>query len=241
MVARYMLNAFLSLVCLSLASCTSQIPVATNYPYSEQQKMQAAHHLNVLAIEVVEELKRNTDISKHTPMAVRPKFFIGGDQSNSLTMLQNTSNTTSNNKYTDTWITKSPLNVMFESEWLTSVQFKRAYQNYLTKHLIDAGYNVLDSQTQAELLMVFDIQLVKHHDKPQVRSPHIISQLGRIIAGALDGAYAGVEPEKYEAVITTSIKKDHSYIMSHIGTYYINTPHTPPLRWTAMPVTSPIP
>lgn len=230
MVARYMLNTFLLVVCLSLASCTSQIPVATNYPYSEQQKMQAAHHLNVLAADVIQQLKQNTEVSKNTLLAVSPKFYMSDYKDSDLA-------TTRDKEDTDYWITQSPVTAMFEFDWLSTAQFKRAYQNYLTKHLIDAGYNVVDNKKEAELLMVFDMQLVKHKNR-KVRSPHIISQLGRIIAGALDGAYEGIKAEKYEAVITTSIKKDHSYLMCHIGTYYINTPPTPPLRWTTMPVTS---
>jgi len=30
------------------ASCSSQAPVAKSYPYSEQHKMQAAHHWDIL-------------------------------------------------------------------------------------------------------------------------------------------------------------------------------------------------
>lgn len=43
----------LGLASLMLSGCfyanTSQVPIATTYPYTEQQRMQAAHHWNVLA------------------------------------------------------------------------------------------------------------------------------------------------------------------------------------------------
>lgn len=223
MIAKYKVSILPLLVVVSLMSCTSQIPVATNYPYTEQQKMQAAHHLNVLAADVIEQLKQNPEVSKNTPLAVSPKFYVSDDKNSDLA-------TTTDKENTDYWITQSPVTAMFEFDWLSTAQFKRAYQNYLTKHLIDAGYNVVDNQTEAKLLMVFDMQLVKHKDR-QVRSPHIISQLGRIIAGGLDGAYDGIKAEKYEAVITTSIKMGHRYLMCHISTYYVNAPYIPPARW----------
>ena len=43
----------LGMVSLMLSGCfyanTSQAPIATTYPYTEQQRMQAAHHWDVLA------------------------------------------------------------------------------------------------------------------------------------------------------------------------------------------------
>ncbi|WP_256357576.1 hypothetical protein [Halomonas sp. 18071143] len=50
---RYLAPLGLGAVSLMLSGCfyanTSQAPIATTYPYSEQQRMQAAHHWNVLA------------------------------------------------------------------------------------------------------------------------------------------------------------------------------------------------
>lgn len=223
MFTRYLLIVLLSFVCLLLVSCTSQIPVATNYPYTEQQKMQAAHHLDVLAAEVIAHLKQNSHVSEDTALAIRPKFYIG-DHENSLI------SPASDKVNTDYWITQSAVTPLFEFDWLKTGQFKRAYQNYLTKHLVEGGYNVVDNQSQAELLVVFDMQLVKHNER-KVRRPHIISQLGRILSGGLDGAYEGVRAGRYEAVITTSVKNQNSYLMCHIGTYYIDAARTPSPRW----------
>jgi hypothetical protein len=71
--------------------------------------------------------------------------------------------------------------------------------------------------------MTFDIQLVKHNCRP-VRSPHILSKIGRVFTGSADGAYVGIEASPYEVVITTSVKRGDTYIMSHTGTFYIDTP-----------------
>lgn len=205
MYAKYTLTTLLLFLSVSLTSCTSQIPVATNYPYTEQQKMQAASHWNVLAADVVKQLKLNYNISKTTPLAIYPKFYLRDKEDPVI------------------WTTENPLTEADESNRLITMPFKRAYQNYLIAQMVNAGYNIVDSKAKAKLLMIFDIQLIKHNDR-RVRSPHIIRQLERIIAGAADGAYDDVKAGNYEVVITTSLKLGHTYIMCHTATYYINTP-----------------
>lgn len=207
MLAKNTLNTVLLLAAMCLTSCTptSQIPVATNYPYTEQQKMQAASHWNALAADVVNQLEQDHKIPKGTPLIVYPKFYFQ-DKENPIF-----------------WTTTEPLTEADESDRLAAIPFKRAYQNYLIAQLVDAGYNVTDDYATAKLLITFDIQLLKHNDR-RVRSPHIINQLRRILAGAADGAYDGVKAGNYEVIITTSVKSGHTYIMCHTGTYYINTP-----------------
>lgn len=63
----------LSVVCaasLVLTGCfnvnTSQAPIATTYPYSEQQKMQATHHWNVLAAHQAQQILANDRLSGRT-------------------------------------------------------------------------------------------------------------------------------------------------------------------------------
>ncbi len=204
-IAKCTLTILLLLVPTFLISCTSQIPVATNYPYTEQQKMQAPHHWEVLAAEVVWQLEQSKRVANSMPLFVVPKFHLPSKENPTI------------------WTTTKPLAVADESNRLITIPFKRAYQNYLITQLVNAGYNVVDDSKAAELLMTFDIQLVKHNDRP-VRSPDIISKIGRVLAGSADGAYVGIEASPYEVVITTSVKRGNAYVMSHTGTYYINTP-----------------
>jgi hypothetical protein len=204
-IAKYILTILLLLVPTFLMSCRSQIPVATNYPYSEQQKMQAPYHWKVLAAEVVEQLNQSRKISNSMPIFVAPKFHLPSKEEPTI------------------WTATKPLATADESDRLVTIPFKRAYQNYLIAQLVNAGYNVVDDSKAAELTMTFDIQLVKHNCRP-VRSPDIISNIGRVFAGAADGAYIGIEASPYEVVITTSVKKGSTYVMSHTGTYYIDTP-----------------
>lgn len=50
------LIAFVIIVSLGLVGCASQVPVPTTYPLTYQQKMQAAHHWDVLASDVAQRL-----------------------------------------------------------------------------------------------------------------------------------------------------------------------------------------
>ena len=205
MIARYTLITLLLLASVFVISCTSQIPIATNYEYTEQQKMQAAHHWNVLAADVVYQLQQNNRISSDTPMYVVPKFYLPGQEDTTI--------------FTATKL----LTAVEESDRLVTIPFKRAYQNYLIAQLVNAGYNIVDNAEAAVLQMTFDVQLVKHADRP-VRSPYVIGKLGRILAGAADGAYINVEASRYEVVITTSVKSGNVYVTSYTGTYYVNAP-----------------
>lgn len=205
MIAKYIITISLLLVPTFLISCTSQIPLATNYPYSEQQKMQAPHHWEVLAAEVVNQLNQSGKVSDSMPIFVVPKFHLPAKEDPTI------------------WTATKPLAKVDESDRFVTIPFKRAYQNYLITQLVNAGYTVVNRSKAAELVMTFDIQLVKHNNRP-VRSPDIISKFGRVFAGAADGAYIGIKAGPYEAVITTSVRKGNTYVMSHTGTYYIDTP-----------------
>ncbi len=205
MIMKYILTILLLLVSAFLMSCRTQIPVATNYPYSEQQKMQAPHHWDVLASEVVAQLNQSRKVSSDMPIFVVPKFNLPAKEDSTI------------------WTAAKPLAEADESDRFVTVPFKRAYQNYLITQLVNAGYTVVNDSSAAELIMTFDIQLIKHNCR-SVRSPDIISQLGRVTAGAADGAYNGVDASPYEVVITTSLKKGNTYVMSRTGTYYIDTP-----------------
>jgi hypothetical protein len=204
-IAKYILTISLLLVPTFSISCTSQIPVATNYPYSEQQKMQAPHHWEVLATEVVNQLRQSDKVSSDTPIFVVPKFYCPGKEDRTI------------------WRATKPLARADESDRFVTIPFKRAYQNYLIAQSVNAGYTVVNRSKAAELVMTFDIQLVKHNNRP-VRSPDIISKFSRVFAGAADGAYAGIKAGPYEVVITTSVRKGNTYVMSNTGTYYIDTP-----------------
>jgi hypothetical protein len=204
-IVKYTLTILLLFIPTFLISCTSQIPIATNYPYSEQQKMQAPHHWDVLSTEVVNQLSQSRKVSDNMPIFVVPKFHCPDKEDKTI------------------WTATCPLTQADESDQLATIPFKRAYQNYLIAQLVKAGYTVVNDSSAADLIMTFDIQLIKHNCRP-VRSPDIISKFGRVFAGAADGAYIGVEASPYEIVITTSVKQGNTYVMSHTGTYYIDAP-----------------
>ena len=57
---------------LALAACASQVPLPTTHPISYQQKMQAAHHWNVLAADVV------TQVGEGLGSLNRPVYVAAG-------------------------------------------------------------------------------------------------------------------------------------------------------------------
>jgi len=201
MVGKSALNILLVFVSIFLISCRTQIPVGNNYPYTEQQKMQAAHHWEVLAEEVVDQLYDHNSISKETALVVYPKFHVQDREDPVI------------------WTTTTPLTAADESNRVATIPFKRAYQNYLNSKLVEAGYNVVDDSRLAELIMAFDVQLVKQADRA-VRRPTFIKQLVRLFTGG----YRGVKAGSWEVVITTSVKSEHKYLMCHTDTYYVNSP-----------------
>lgn len=202
---RCTLISVLLFVSISSVSCTSQIPVATNYPYAEQQKMQAAHHWQVLAADVVNQMKQGGRIPKDASFFVVSEFYPPDKKAPTVRT------------------TAAPLTVADKPCRLATIPFKRAYRSYLITQLVNAGYNVVGDAMVAKLVITFDIQLVEHNDRA-VRSPDIISRIGRLFAGSIDGAYEGVDATKYEVIITTSVKDRDIYVMSHTNTYYINAP-----------------
>lgn len=62
-VARLFMAITLAVFSLS-AACRSQLPIATTYPATSQQKMQAAHHWDVLAEDVAERVEAVLDERK---------------------------------------------------------------------------------------------------------------------------------------------------------------------------------
>ena len=186
MIGKNVLNILLLCIAIFLISCKT--PVETNYPYSEQQKMQSAHHWEVLADEVVKQVKQNPRISKVTALAVYPKFYLHNREDIAI------------------WTTKQHLSAADEASRLATIPFKRAYQNYLIAKLVETGYNVVDDAGDAELVMSFDVQLVRQ-SKP--------------IGGS---SKSDSEMTNYEVVITTSVKSENTYLLCHTGTYYVNNP-----------------
>jgi hypothetical protein len=78
----------LGLASLMLSGCfyanTSQAPIATTYPYTEQQRMQAAHHWDVLARHeatsiLQRERVRNRDLHISEPDDEAPHAYSGGE------------------------------------------------------------------------------------------------------------------------------------------------------------------
>ena len=69
---------FTLVLVVGLGGCASQVPIASTYPYSVQQKMQAIHHWDVLAADVVEQIQATS--SELGPLYVQQAAEMPFDQ-----------------------------------------------------------------------------------------------------------------------------------------------------------------
>ena len=73
-----MRTVFILFLFLSLASCSS-IPMHSSYSFTEQQKMQAAHHWDVLASDVANQINNQLISSDYLDKSVFVKTTCGSD------------------------------------------------------------------------------------------------------------------------------------------------------------------
>ncbi len=177
---------------------TSQAPLPATYPVTQQQKMQAAHHWDVLA----EHEARL--ISASFSQINKPLYVSGGDASQG---------------------------------------FYKGYTNLLTSQLVQNGATVLTT-AQGAATVSFDVTVIKHEDKDNVRAPagswtllaagvavaaHAVdkwSEPAKLLIPAAVGAdfYSGnwVKDSNVEVIITTKVTDQNQIIHSSSNIYYIN-------------------
>ena len=69
------------IICILLlfSSCTGRIPTPTSYPYSQQKKMQASHHWDVLAHDLANRINNELILSDNIDTAVFVKSTCGNE------------------------------------------------------------------------------------------------------------------------------------------------------------------
>ena len=197
-------------VVLSITGCaigpTSQVPIATTYEYTTQQKMQAAHHWDVLAEDVAFRLKEH--INK-LPVVGRTINVISSNNSPFHDAFEDLLITQMVNKGLDIRDNNGELKLKFDTQVIRHSD--RGYIRnraglYTTVALVATGVwaaiNVVDGAKDAG------------------------------IAGALIGAGAGMDLfsgdiatiSNKEVLINISLMDGDRYIMRKTGIYYINDP-----------------
>lgn len=208
---RYLLIAIITLSVL--AGCTRRpIPVAISYPITGQQKMQAAHHWNVLATEVAKRVKNTLDVT-FPDATVKPSLFIKSNQGkkdnpfgkafyNLLTtkLVQQGLAVLTTNSYSG-----KTLVVEYDMQVIHHKDRRLTYLPPGMFTLLGAGVWMVD-------------QAIEHWSYPGFAATPFL--LAADVDSALDYYLPG--ETNAEVIITTSIAMNKQYIFGDSRIYYIN-------------------
>ncbi len=198
---------FLLLFVLLFSGCSS-IPMYSSYAWTEQQKMQAAHHWDVLASDVANQINNQLIRSDYIEKAVYVKTTCGSDA----TPCTQGQTTLFNEGFRDLLITRL---VSFgvptsTSKHMSDIQLDYKVQvvyHRTPRHTLQPGLLTALSAGVAVLrYMPVELQIMAG-------------------AGLLD-FMVGVGPPSghYEVIISTSMVTDEKYLFRTSDIYYVNDP-----------------
>lgn len=201
-------------VVLSLVGCaigtTSQVPIASTYEYTTQQKMQAARHWDVLAEDVASRL--NEHINKSS-VAGRTINVISGN------------NSSFQDAFEDLLITQM-VNQGLDIRDNNNGRLKLKFKTQVISHT-DRGYvrSPHDTHTKLALLATGVWAAINIANNSSAVKDALIAT-GVIGAGVGMDATAGniASISNKEVIINVSLMDGDKYIMRKTGIYYINEP-----------------
>ena len=197
----------ISFLVLFLSSCT-RIPQPAPYAYSEQQKMQAAHHWDVLASDVANQINNQLVISDYVDKTVFVKATCGTDAM----PCEQGETTQFNEGFRDLLITRL---VNFGVPTSADKKISDIDINYK----VQVVYHATKRYTipPGSLTALTAVVAVFRH------APSTLQALA--LAAGLDIANsAGPRHGHYEVIITTSMVTDEKYLFRTSDIYYINDP-----------------
>ncbi|AGF78883.1 hypothetical protein UWK_02343 [Desulfocapsa sulfexigens DSM 10523] len=190
-----------------LCSC-SRIPQPASYAYSEQQKMQAAHHWDVLASDVANQINNRLIITDFVDKAVYVKTTCGDDAS----PCEQGQTTQFNEGFRDLLITRL---VNFGVPTSLEKKVSDIEVNYKVQVVYHAS-NRYTLPPGTLSVITAAISVLRH-------APSTIQMLA--LAAGIDIANsAGPVNGHYEVIITTSMVADEQYLFRTSDIYYINDP-----------------
>lgn len=192
---------------LSIGGCASTIPEPISYPYSQQNKMQASHHWEVLAADLANRINNQLIITDNIDRAVFVKETCG----NEAEPCGEGETGSFNEAFRDLLITYL-------------VDFGIPTRNERTADALDINYKVQVVRHNADrrrslqpgLLSTLSAAIVVLRDAP---TNLVIMAAG---AGADIANTSLVDNGHYEVIITTSIVKRQRYLFRSSDIYYIN-------------------
>lgn len=187
---------------LALTGCfnvnTAQVPVATTYAYSEQQKMQAAHHWDVLAAHQAEQILANDRVMGRT------LHIAGADSAAPF-------NQAFNSLLTSQLVSRNANVSLAETNALTVT-----YKVQVVEHT-DRGYTRAPQGAWTALAAGIAVATIPYNNWSE-------PALALIPAAALTDLFSGSWTSKsdHEVLITTQVTDNQRILHSVSNIYYIN-------------------
>ncbi len=190
-----------------LCNCSSRIPEPISYPYSQQKKMQAASHWDVLALDLAGRINKQLIQTNNHDKAIFVKQTCGDENS----PCQANATSTFNEAFHDLLITSLfgygvPTKSRADQEAI-----EVCYKVQIVYHNTDRVRTL-----QPGLLTALSAAVVVLHNAP---AELIILAAG---VGADIANTSMVASSHYEVIITTSIITDNQYLFRASDIYYIN-------------------
>ncbi len=200
-----MRSVLLFFLLLFVIGC-SRVPQPASYAYTEQQKMQAAHHWDVLASDVANQINNQLIRSDYIDKAVFVKPTCGSDAE----PCERGQSTQFNEAFRDLLLTRL---VSFGVPTSSEKQVADIQIDYK----VQVVYHAADRFTfpPGSLTTLSALVLVFRHAPPEL-------QLLALAAGIDTMNSAGPRNGHYEVIISTSMVTDEKYLFRSSDIYYIN-------------------
>ena len=193
----------LFLCAMFAASCSSQAPIAKSYPYSEQAKMQAAHHWDLLAADVVAQVGKTQLSATKAIYVSTPKGEMTAFQEAYQNLLI-------------TQLVKGGYHVVNEERG----SMKMTYDVQVVQQ--ESSRFVRPCRGTILIPVAVGVYIIKNaSDFAKQWCTWAIG--GALAAEELIGR-EGFRPTDFELIVTTSLMDGNAYVTRHTEIFYINDP-----------------
>lgn len=198
---------FVALVIVLLLPACARIPESVGFEYSKQQKLQAAHHWNVFAVDIANEINNELIQNDYldTPVFVRETC---GDENRTCDPLQTT---TFNETFRDLLITHL---VKLGVPTISTNSKEAIIINYKAQPVYHHAKRWRTLKPGMLTALTAGVMVIKN-------APAEFIAIAT--AGAIDGLNAGYSStSNFEVIITTSMITKENYLYRNSNIYYIN-------------------
>lgn len=192
---------------LIFSSCTGRIPTSTGYPYSQQQKMQASHHWDVLAHDLANRINNELILSGNIETAVFVKPTCGDES----TPCKTNETSSFNEAFRDLFITNL-------------VDYGIPTRNQLKEDTIEIQYKVQIVRHSSNRVRTIQPGVFTAISAAIVVLRNAPADLLVLAAGVMADVVNTnfTLTGHYEVIITTSMLSNDKYLFRASDIYYIN-------------------